>query len=263
MARQRKRANGEGSVYQVFYTSAKVNGRYKQIRRNSREELVKTLEQLKRTHGIEATPIVTKWVAQVTIGYKSDGKPYRKTFFCNTRKEAQAKLTSILTEKQNGGVVDPSHIKVGDWLEEWLEMYKKLTIEETTYDLYRTVTRLHIIPEIGHIPLDKLTTHDIQALLYRKQKKGRKDGQRGGLSSRTLHLIRSLLQQSLDKAVRLRMIPRNPATEAECPSLRHKPIEPLEEEDVARFFNVAENIAFFRRLSSPLAEDCAGAKFWG
>lgn len=109
---------------------------------------------------------------------------------------------------------------------EWLDQYQ--TIQKTRYDLYELIIRLHIIPELGHIALRDLTTRDIQNLLHRKQKEERKDGKPGGLSSRTIQPIYTVLLQALNKAVRLAMIPRNPAVEAERPPVRRKPIEPLE-----------------------------------
>lgn len=104
MTDRRKRANGESSIQQVFYTYVKVDGRRKQIKRKSRKELLEALEELKQKHGnISSAPIHSKWMAQVTIGYKPNGSPNRKTFYFDTRKEAQAKVAEVLHKEMNQG----------------------------------------------------------------------------------------------------------------------------------------------------------------
>ena len=58
----------------------------------------------------------------------------------------------------------------GDWLTYWYENHSKPKIRPTTQETYESRIRLHIIPEIGDIPLNKLTQNDLQqfygCLLY-------------------------------------------------------------------------------------------------
>ena len=57
----------------------------------------------------------------------------------------------------------------GDWLTYWYENHSKPKIRPTTQETYESRVRLHIIPEIGDIPLNKLTQNDLQQDVYKRQ----------------------------------------------------------------------------------------------
>ena len=50
----------------------------------------------------------------------------------------------------------------GDWLTYWYENHSKPKLRPTTQANYESRIRLHIVPEIGKIPLNKLTQNDLQ-----------------------------------------------------------------------------------------------------
>ena len=47
-----------------------------------------------------------------------------------------------------------SEMTFGDWLTYWYENHSKPKIRPTTQETYESRIRLHIIPEIGDIPLN-------------------------------------------------------------------------------------------------------------
>ena len=61
----------------------------------------------------------------------------------------------------------------GEWIDLWYQNYSKPGIRETTQENYETRIYKHIIPEIGHIQLDKLTQNDLQQFYMRLKKGGR------------------------------------------------------------------------------------------
>ena len=93
---------------------------------------------------------------------------------------------------------------------EWLEGIEP-TIERSTYEGLTIYVYKHIIPEIGKIPLDKLTTNTLQDYLNKKAKSGRLDGKSGGLSSATLKKHLSVMRQAFGDAIRNDYLTQNPA----------------------------------------------------
>jgi len=71
-------------------------------------------------------------------------------------------------------------------------------VEDTTAENYETVVRVHILPGLGEIPLQKLTTADVQQWVNAKTVGGRADGKPGGMSPRMVHYMHFLLQRALE-----------------------------------------------------------------
>lgn len=82
-----------------------------------------------------------------------------------TRREAEAARVETLNTIQTGTFVRPERITVASFLiEEWLPSRRPPNLEESTYASYERDIRLHVIPYIGAIPLQKLTPMDLNAL---------------------------------------------------------------------------------------------------
>jgi len=64
--------------------------------------------------------------------------------------------------------VEPSKTKFGDWVTRWLELYVKPKVKMSTYSKYIINAEAHIIPELGTIPLQQLTTEHIQEFYNKK-----------------------------------------------------------------------------------------------
>lgn len=97
---------------------------------------------------------------------------------------------------------------LANWLDEWLTEYVQPSVRVKTYERYRCSINNHILPYIGQIPLDQLTTEDVQKMLNDLLLSGGEDKQ--GLSPRTVNAARMTLKTALDKAYHLRKIPYNP-----------------------------------------------------
>ena len=87
------------------------------------------------------------------------------------RKECVEKLQKL---KEECGGLKPEKVRpempFGDWLTYWYENHSKPKIRPTTQETYESRIRLHIIPEIGNIPLNKLTQNDLQQFYGRLKK---------------------------------------------------------------------------------------------
>ncbi|NSW84270.1 MAG: site-specific integrase [Syntrophothermus sp.] len=189
----------------------------------------------KRGHG-EGTIVrhkkTGKWMAQASIGYDHEGKLKRITKYFETRKEAQDWLAKVQHEKNTGQFVEPDRITVAEWVARYLETYVKPKVRPTSYSNYHDALRLHIIPAIGHIPLQSLKTHMIQDFYNQKAET---------LSAWMIHRIHQILNGALKQAVRERLIPNNPAEYTVRPSIKRKEMAVLSPEEVDRYLEAARN----------------------
>lgn len=119
-----------------------------------------------------------------------------------TKKQAQAVMDKMKVELERGYVHDPSNMKLEDWITQWLDNYLP-NIEATTRTHYQDAIRVHIIPDLGHVPLKHLKTTAIQAWVNDLHTKK-------NLSPKSVRNIYLNLKSALTKAVVLRMLPYNP-----------------------------------------------------
>ena len=93
------------------------------------------------------------WSIILDLGYERDpvtGKQRRRQKWFTvrgTRRDAQIKLAELLHNKNQGHVIEPSRMTLGDWLEEWLKLAvtppKK---RPRTYETYVSVIKTHLNP---------------------------------------------------------------------------------------------------------------------
>jgi integrase len=141
-----------------------------------------------------------------------------------------------------GEYIEPSRDTVADFMEKWLKDSVALQVRRTTLESYTYLTRKHIIPEIGHLPLAKLQPLHIQQLYGKKLNTGRLDGGNGGMSPTSVRRIHSVLHKALATAVKWQLLPRNPADAVDKPRPARKPMQYLKASQVMNFLQtLADN----------------------
>lgn len=115
-----------------------------------------------------------KW--RYRIRYKENGKfkEISKTGF-RTKKDAQLAANDLERKYHNGAVIGNSSITVSDFIEDWLEVYKKPSVRKSTYSRVERATRLHIVPHFGMMKLNEIKRIDVVRwvnVLSEKQKRG-------------------------------------------------------------------------------------------
>src|SRR5919202_1122029 len=106
------------------------------------------------------------YMARYTVETPTGKK--RKTVYGKTREEAHEKLVEALSNRNKGLAFDADNLKVGEYLERWLEDSVKDTVKQTTYESYRRLMRLHLVPALGRIKLKNLTSTHVRGL-YREK----------------------------------------------------------------------------------------------
>jgi hypothetical protein len=112
-----------------------------------------------------------------------------------TRNEVQKKITAALSDLDKGKYVEPSKITVSDWLDTWLETYKKSEIKPMTYINYRARIKNHIKPAIGKYRLNDLRVDVIQDTVNNLSSVKK-------LAPETVRGIYNIIYDSLNKAVK-------------------------------------------------------------
>ena len=122
---------------------------------------------------------------------------------------------------------------VGEWMEVWFEDYAKLKVPPSSHQTYRGYIDNHINPNIGDIPLEKLTSLDLQKLYKKLPTKGRIDRleakeQPKGLSSKSVRNIHQILPSVLKLAQEQRIILVNPAEGCALPKVEDREMKTLQ-----------------------------------
>ena len=189
----------------------------------------------KRAHG-EGTIRRRKdgrWEARVPVGADPNtGKLRFKSFYGKTRTEALAKRDEFLTAVRTNTYVEPVKLKFGEWIRKWLELFVRPKVRPSTFARYRNNVETHIVPGLGHIELQKLSTEHIQAFYNKKAEE---------LSSSVVAAIHMLVNGALKQAVRQKLILHNPAEYTERPPVRYKEVRPLDTGEVQRLLEAARD----------------------
>lgn len=78
-----------------------------------------------------------------------------------TKKEAQKALTEMLAELNKGTYVEPTNLKLADYLKDWLK-FKEKRIGHGTYLNYKGYIENHVNPALGHIKVAELTPRQVE-----------------------------------------------------------------------------------------------------
>ncbi|MFC4942346.1 tyrosine-type recombinase/integrase [Pseudonocardia sp. GCM10023141] len=199
--RQRRRVNGEGSIYQ------------------------------RASDGL--------WVASAYV-YTTTGVMKRKPVYGRSFDEVREKLDRLKGDSANGIAVPDRAVTVSDYLTYWLAQVKEVK-RATTWRGYESAVRLHIVPVLGKKRLEKLTGADVRHLVAACRAKclcclngydrHRKDDDkccsagkccRRFPSKRQIQFIHAVLRNALSNAERDELVTRNVAKLVQIPTPRYK-----------------------------------------
>lgn len=193
------------------------------------------------------------WYFVLTCGKKEDGKPrqFKKRGF-KTKQEAQKAMLELEQSLTTGTYIQPNKVLYKDYLLNQFLEDKVTKVKKQTLNTYRWIVEKHIIPAIGYVELTKLTPMMIQGL-YTKLTKEQ------ALSDENIQKVHTLINDSLKKAERWRLIARNPAALVDRPTAVKKEITVWNVEEVRRFLKYAKKsgryyIAFLLALTTGMRQ---------
>ena len=179
-----------------------------------------------------------RWEGRYVVGYDEKGLPMTKNVLAKTKTECVAKLKALRERLETPTPEVPqAGLSLGAWLEHWYQTYKKANLRPNTQMSYERRIYQHIIPALGGIQLDKLTTGDIQGFYTDLKKNGRllrTELYGEGLSDQTARGIHTTLHAALDRAVEEKLLFRNPADSCKLPPAKSREMKVLTPEEIQR-----------------------------
>ncbi len=183
------------------------------------------------------------WSAVVDIGVDpatGRRKQLTRTNAFKSEREGWRWVRSTLLEIDRGEYVQPSSVTVGDYLADWIPSMSS-QVKPSTHLSYSSLVKRQIIPRLGAIALQDLKACHLRRLYSAlAQEGGRKDGEPGGLSCRTIRYIHAVLQLALRDAVTDGLVQRNVALLVRPPKLVQEEMKHWTPPEAQQFLTHAE-----------------------
>ncbi|MBO4915088.1 MAG: site-specific integrase [Oscillospiraceae bacterium] len=200
-----------------------------------------------------------RWEGRVVVGYDESGLPKTKNVLAKTKRECQEKLETLkaslgappTTEEKCSSVMP-----FGEWLDHWYRTYIRPNVRPGTRENYELRIYRHITPQLGKIPLGKLTQGDLLRFYGQLKRKGRlqfADKLGKGLSDKMLRTCHALIKAALQKAVDEKILRDNPAVGCKLPPQRAKEMQVLTPEEMQRFLIQAKYDGYYEIFLVALA----------
>ena len=200
-----------------------------------------------------------RWEGRYTAGHDPEtGKAIYKNVLGRTQAEARAKLKAAIEEARSLDITRVGRYTVGVWMDEWFENYAKVKVRPSSHQTYRGYIDNHIKPNIGKLPLAKLTSLELQKLYKKLLEKGRIDRteskrQPKGLSPKTVRNIHQIIASAMKLAKEQKIIATDPTEGCALPKLEHREMKTLPVEQLASFLREAKDSGVFEMYYVELA----------
>lgn len=148
------------------------------------------------------------------LRYRVNGRRFTKTIR-GTLSDARKELRALLRSGDTGDHVDPSKLKVGDWIDQWIAAgapgRRKKKVGQKTLERYEELLRVHVKPTLG--ARQKLHATEIDQL-YNKLDSLVEHGERR-IAPMTLHHVHVVFNSCLATAERKGLVRANPMRRVE------------------------------------------------
>lgn len=185
-----------------------------------------------------------RWEARISLGYRG-GRRIRRSYYGRTRREVQEQLDAARRDRHEGVLAPDKRLTLGRFLARWLAEAVRPAARPSTVRAYEMICRLYLTPDLGHVPLVRLTALDVQTMMNGRL--------RSGLSPRTVHHIRAVLRRSLTHAVRWGLISKNVATLVDPPRVPRYAVRPVSPDDARQILAAVRGDRLEALFASALA----------
>jgi integrase len=196
------------------------------------------------------------WSGEVSLGFDGNGKRKRKTVYGTTKAEVLDKIAELRGLARSGTLPDAGTLTVGQFLDRWLQTSKGRTSDRTHEERERVVNT-HLRPRMGGLRLAKLSTLHVEGLYA--------DMRRDVEGAWATRHAADVLTAALGHAVRLKLIPNNPAASDVVPKPRTpKPeIQFLTQDQVNRLLAAARGQRVYPLVAAALGTGCRQGELLG
>jgi len=159
----------------------------------------------------------TTWRLVVSLGYDESGRQVKRTRTVHGgRREAERELARFQVEMEQQACRRTDDLSLAAWSARWLDDVRH-RLSCGTVAGYRQHLRDRIVPALGTMPLQQLTSADVHHWLRRTQRAGRVDG-KGPITEATLLRVFRTLSGCLQEAVYRGLIDINPCRNVRPPA---------------------------------------------
>ena len=186
-----------------------------------------------------------RWEGRYTAGYDpKTGKRINKNVLGKTQAEVREKPKTAMAECQGLDVSrEADEHTVATWLKMWNELYAKPYVRTATAYRYQLIIDTYTVPRIGNIKLKKMTTRHLQKLYKELLENGRihvGKNQSKGLSTTTVRSVHLMLHCAFERAVKERLILRNPTEDCIAPKVQKIEMQILSPEHIKDYLEAAD-----------------------
>lgn len=176
---------------------------------------------------------------RIPLGRDSTGKRkfFTKTLKEATRKEAEKYAVAVQRSIDTGEFVHPTSTTLNEHLDHWLGTIVKRKVQLRTFEWYTDLMNWYVRPVLGTKRLTEIREVAVQTLLSEMSERG--------LSPLTVRHAHRVLKTALQRAVKWRLISRNPCDGLDLPSVSQKrEVKSLTREQAADFLGAARSDRF-------------------
>lgn len=171
-----------------------------------------------------------RWYWRKTVGQDANGKPIRKEFPGATQKECREAYETWKKERESDEPVSVSpDIKLGDWLDLYLETYVKPRVQDTTYELY-CCTKKSLPEALLLKKVSDVTQIELQRAISKLDKSR-------SYIDKLLVILRAAYNTAIDNGI----VTRNPARSVKAPPQKQIPRKIYTEKQINKIFEAALN----------------------
>ena len=179
-----------------------------------------------------------RWEGRIVVGYDDKGLPKTKSVLAKTKTECVEKLEAL---KEEIGATEVTRctadMPFGEWMDFWYQTYCKPALKPYTQTTYEQRIYNQIIPKIGDIPLNQVTTGTLEKFYAHLKSDGRlvrREQYGAGLKNSVIRSIHAHCRAALEKAKKENLIRQNPAAHCTLPPKKSPEIEVLTPAEMQR-----------------------------
>ena len=185
------------------------------------------------------------WTARLPLRRGADGKRRQHRFtFVGNKKDAQRALINELADLGNGTYVASDKTTFGQYVADFLTTHKD-TYARTSWQRFESLSRIHVVPKLGDVLLQKLTATDLN--------KAYAAWRAAGLSGQTCVHHHRFIHRVLAQALREGRVKQNVATITSKPKASRREMRTLTTEEVGRLVATAAETPFAALVTVALA----------
>ena len=210
-----------------------------------------------------------RWEGRYVVGHDPiTGKMVSRNVLGKTQAQVKEKLRTAIENSKRLDYTQTGKYTVGQWMDEWFEAYAKVKVRPSSHQTYKGYIENHIKTNIGDIPIEKLTSLQLQKFYRLLLTEGRvprieSEKQPKGLSAKTVRNINQVISSAMDMAVRHKLILTKPTEGCELPKVEHREMKTRPAERLGAFLREAKESGVYELYYMDLATGLSRGELLG